>query len=405
MTCVFLGLASCEESASKLTADYQEGSAKFMSGGEKSITMGAEQLALYYPMIKGKSVGLVVNQSSTVANRHLVDTLLELNTNIKAIFAPEHGFRGKADAGSHIDSGKDAETGIDIISVYGANRKPKPEHLEGIDVVIFDIQDVGVRFYTYISTLHYIMEACAEADIPVIVLDRPNPNGFYVDGPVLDPKFTSFVGMHEIPVVHGMTVGEYAKMINGEGWLPDGLKCDLEVIPCGNYTHNMTYDLPIKPSPNLPNLRSILLYPSICYFEGTNVSIGRGTNKQFQVIGHPSLKNYEFSFTPEPMPGATSPKLKGELSYGLDLTQFSVDYLKGNAKLNLKWLIEIYNAYPDKENFFIKDAGFFDKLAGGDQLRKQLIAGKSEEEIRASWEPRLSEYKTIRKKYLMYAEK
>ncbi|MCL4106712.1 UNVERIFIED_CONTAM: hypothetical protein GTU68_048156 [Idotea baltica] len=355
-------------------------------------------------MIKGKTVGLVVNQSSMVGSQHLVDTLLELSTNIKAIYAPEHGFRGEADAGSHIESGKDVATGIDIISVYGANRKPKPEHLEGIDVVIFDLQDVGVRFYTYISTLHYIMEACAELDIPVIVLDRPNPNGFYVDGPVLDPEFTSFVGMHEIPVVHGMTVGEYAKMVNGEGWLPDNLQCKLEVIPCLNYTHNMTYDLPIKPSPNLPNLRSILLYPSICYFEGTNVSVGRGTNKQFQLIGHPSLKDYEFSFTPEPLPGATKPKLNGELCHGLDLTKFSVDYLKGNAKLDLKWLVEVYNAYPSKEDFFIKGGEFFDKLAGSDNLRKQLVAGLSEDEIQASWEPALGDYKKMRKKYLLYAQ-
>jgi uncharacterized protein YbbC (DUF1343 family) len=245
------------------------------------------------------------------------------------------------------------------------------------------------------------MEACAAADIPMIILDRPNPNGFFVDGPVLDPKFRSFVGMHEIPVVHGMTIGEYAKMINGERWLENGIKCELEVIPCVNYNHSMTYDLPVKPSPNLPNLRSILLYPSICYFEGTNVSIGRGTAKQFQVIGHPSLTNYDFSFTPVPGPGAKTPKLQDVECFGIDLTTLSIDAIKGEAKLNLKWLLEIYRAYPDKEDFFLK-SNFFDKLAGGESLRNQIIDGKSEEEIRASWQPALNDFKKMRAKYLIY---
>ena len=369
---------------------------------DRQIQVGASQIAMYYPKIKDKKLGLVVNQTSRVGSQHLVDTLQELEASISAIFAPEHGFRGKEDAGTHIESGLDPETGIPIISIYGKNKKPSPEQLKDIDVMIFDIQDVGARFYTYISTLHYIMEACAEVGLPLIVLDRPNPNGFYVDGPILDPAFRSFVGMHEVPIVHGMTIGEYAKMINEEGWLADGVKCDLEVIPCVNYLHNMTYELPVKPSPNLPNLRAIMLYPSICFFEGTNVSIGRGTDNQFQVIGHPSLQNYDYSFTPSPKPGATNPKLKDKKCNGIDLTKYSTDYLKGNAKLDLSWLIEIYKAFPDKENFFL-NSNFFDKLAGGTHLREQLINGLSEEEIRETWQPGLENYKAIRNKYLLYA--
>jgi uncharacterized protein YbbC (DUF1343 family) len=401
LSVVLLGLTACHQTDGPVTTQYDTQYAQFASDEEQVIVVGAEQLASYYPMIKGKKLGLVVNQTSRVGDKHLVDTLIELETKIESIFAPEHGFRGEADAGAHIESGKDPATGLNIVSIYGSNRKPSAEQMKNIDVMIFDIQDVGARFYTYISTLHYVMEACADNDVPLIVLDRPNPNGFYVDGPVRSPDFQSFVGMHEIPVVHGMTVGEYAQMINGEGWLSGGIKCQLEVVPCLNYNHSMTYDLPVKPSPNLPNLRSILLYPSICYFEGTNVSIGRGTDKQFQVIGHPSLKGYDFSFTPKPLPGAMAPKLNGEQCSGIDLTAFSVDYLKGNAKLDLRWLIEVYQAFSDKDQFFLK-SNFFDKLAGNDQLRKQLIAGLSEEEIRASWEPELQNFKDKRKKYLIY---
>lgn len=401
VVCVMVGLGACDQTSKSITAPYDHQYAQFTSNEEEVIVVGAEQLAAYYPLIKGKSLGLVVNQTSRVGEKHLVDTLIELEAKIESIFAPEHGFRGEADAGAHIESGKDPATGLNIVSIYGSNKKPSAEQLKDIEVMIFDIQDVGVRFYTYISTLHYVMEACAENNVPLVVLDRPNPNGFYVDGPARAADFQSFVGMHEIPVVHGMTVGEYAQMINEEGWLAGGIKCQLSVVPCLNYNHDMTYDLPIKPSPNLPNLRSILLYPSICYFEGTHLSIGRGTNKQFQVIGHPSLKAYDFSFTPEPKPGAMNPKLDGEMCYGLDLTEFSEDYLKGSAKLDLQWLIEIYKAFPEKEKFFLGNS-FFDRLAGSEKLRKQLIAGLSEEEIRASWEPELQNFKSMREKYLIY---
>lgn len=403
LTCVLISVAACHQSEKPIAKGFHDDNAKFVSKVEKRIAVGAEQLASYYPFIKDKIIGLVVNQTSRVGEKHLVDTLLELDANIKAIYAPEHGFRGKADAGAHIGSGKDEKTGIDIISIYGKNKKPSAEQLAGIDLLVFDIQDVGARFYTYISTLHYVMEACAENNIPVLVLDRPNPNGFFVDGPILDLKYQSFIGMHEIPVVHGMTIGEYAKMINEEGWLKNGVQCELEVIPCVNYTHNMTYDLPVKPSPNLPNLRSILLYPSICYIEGTNASLGRGTDKQFQVIGHPSLTNYDYQFTPKPMPGAMNPKLNGEKCFGMNLTEITPDYLKGNAKVDLSWLLEVYNAYPDKSNFFLEN-NFFDKLAGSDQLRKQIEAGLNEEEIRASWEPGLIKFKETRKRYLIYDE-
>ncbi len=396
-------ISACHESDQVIAKGNHENYAVKVASEDRSIVPGAAQMAMYYPMIKGRRLGLVVNQTSRVGNVHLVDSLLDLDANITAIFPPEHGFRGKADAGETIDSGKDAKTGVSIRSIYGKSKKPSPEMLSDIDVMIFDLQDVGARFYTYISTLHYVMEACAEQNIPVIVLDRPNPNGFFVDGPVLKSEYKSFVGMHEIPVVHGMTTGEYAKMINGEGWLSNGIKCDLDVIPCVNYLHNMTYDLPINPSPNLPNLRSILLYPSICFFEGTKVSIGRGTNKQFQIIGHPSLSEYDYSFTPVSSYGAKYPKLENENCKGIDLTKLSVDYIKGNAKIDLSYLIEVYNSYPNKEEFFLENL-FFDKLAGSDLLRKQLIAGLNEDEIRASWQPELEEFKVTRSKYLIYPE-
>ncbi len=392
---------ACTGNKKDIATGNEPNYAKLVSSEVGQIEPGAAQLAKYFPLIKGKKLGLVVNQTSRIGTTHLVDSLIELNANIVSIFAPEHGFRGEADAGEHVESGKDAKTGIPIISIYGSNKKPTKDQLKNIDIMIFDIQDVGVRFYTFISTLHYVMEACAEQGIPLLILDRPNPNGFYVDGPLLDPKFKSFVGMHEIPIVHGLTIGEYARMINGEGWLPNGVQCDIDVIPCVNYMHNMTYDLPVKPSPNLPNLRSVLLYPSICFFEGTTFSLGRGTNKQFQVIGHPKLKGYDFQFTPVSMPGAKTPPLQNKLCYGLDLSTYSVDFLKGNAKIELKWLLEMYKAYPDKENFFLPN-NFFDKLAGSDQLRKQIISGLSEREIRASWEPGLTKFKEKREEYLIY---
>ncbi|MEZ4802192.1 MAG: DUF1343 domain-containing protein [Gelidibacter sp.] len=367
----------------------------------QTIIVGANQIELYMPLLKGKKVGVVANQTSVIFKKsnhftHLVDTLVSLHLDIKRVFAPEHGFRGTADAGELIKDGKDPKTGLPIISLYGDNKKPKPEQLHSIDVMVFDIQDVGARFYTYISTLHYVMEACAEANIPLLVLDRPNPNGQYVDGPVLEKEYKSFVGMHPVPIVHGMTIGEYAKMINGEKWLKNGEQCQLTVIPVRNYIHQTAYSLPIKPSPNLPNDTAINLYPSLCLFEGTNVSVGRGTNKQFQVFGSPSLdKNYyNFSFTPQPNEGAKSPPLQGKVCYGKDLST-----TKPLNILDLKWLIEAYNHTADKQSYF---NDFFSKLAGTKKLRQQIEEGLTEDEIKATWQKDLGAFKSIRKKYLIY---
>ncbi|UKJ06510.1 exo-beta-N-acetylmuramidase NamZ domain-containing protein [Solitalea lacus] len=373
-----------------------------LSKKNNPIITGAQRTAQYFPYLKNKQVGLVVNQTSTIGTTHLADTLLSAGIKVKAVFAPEHGFRGDADAGEKVDNTIDKKTGLPIISLYGKHYKPYPEDFNGIDVVIFDIQDVGVRFYTYISTLHYVMEACSENDIELLILDRPNPNGFYVDGPILDPKFKSFVGMHPVPIVHGMTIGEYAKMINGEGWLKDGKQCKLKVITMQNWDHNRAYTLPIKPSPNLPNNQSIYLYPSICFFEGTEISLARGTLFPFQAIGAPELTKYSFSFTPKSIPGMSkNPPQENKTCYGIDLRNYNLSGIVKTKKLNLNWLMEMYKAYPDKEKFFLKTL-FFDKLAGTDQLRKQLIAGKTESEIRKSWEPALTQYKEMRKKYLLY---
>ena len=354
---------------------------------------------------------MVVNQTS-VFNRflpwppkttHLVDSLLALNIPVKKIFAPEHGFRGEADAGEKVIDGIDAKTGLPIFSLYGETKKPTDEMLKSIDIMVFDIQDVGARFYTYISTLHHVMEACAENGIPLIVLDRPNPNGFYVDGPVLKPEFKSFVGMHPVPVVYGMTIGEYAQMINGEQWLSNGMQCELSVIPCNNYDHTMTYNLPIKPSPNLPNLRAILLYPSLCFFEGTTVSIGRGTDNQFQIIGHPEYDIGSYAFKPVSKPGANYPKHEDVMCFGQDLSSFDLTDLKREKKLNLSYLIEYYNFLRSKTQFFL-DNNFFDKLAGTDQLKKQIIDDLSEAQIRATWQEDLLLFKQTRKKYLLYPD-
>lgn len=367
------------------------------------IELGAAQLAAYLPSLAGTTVGVIVNHTSTVGDQHLVDILLENDIKIQSIFAPEHGFRGTADAGQHLEDGKDPETGLPVVSLYGKNRKPQKSQLEGLDWMIFDIQDVGARFYTYISTMHHAMDVCAEMGIQFMVLDRPNPNGHYVDGPILDPDFKSFVGLDPIPIVHGMTIGEYAKMVNGEGWLTDGHSCKLTVIPCQNYTHSTPYELPVSPSPNLPNMRSIYLYPSTCFFEGTVASEGRGTDKQFQVYGHPDYPEdvAEFVFTPMPGPGSKNPKLKGEECYGYDLTDRTAEAIRAEGRLNLSYLIDFYNNFPDKDKFFKK---YFDTLAGGTDLREQIIAGKTEEEIRAGWQDGLNRYKEIRKKYLLYGE-
>ena len=360
----------------------------------QEIKPGAYQINDYIELLDGKKVGIVANQSSELIGTSLVDTLISLNQNIVRIFSPEHGFRGKADAGAKIDDEIDSKTGLKVISLYGKNRKPKNEQLEGIDVMLFDLQDVGVRFYTYISTLHYVMEACAENNIPVIILDRPNPNAHYIDGPMLDEKYKSFVGMHKVPIVYGMTIGEYGKMINGERWLKDGLKCDLQVVKIDNYNHSMKYKLPVRPSPNLPNPKSINLYPSLCYFEGTPISAGRGTEMQFQIFGAPELNGMDFEFTPQPNFGSKKPKFNGEKCYGKDLRK--EEYL---SEINISWVIEAYKAYPNKDKFF---NNFFKKLAGTEKLQQQIIEGKSAEEIKESWQEGLKEFRLTRSKYLLY---
>lgn len=372
-------------------------------GFSTQVIVGAERLQRYLPVIAGKKIAMMVNQTSRLGGQHLVDTLLRLNVQIEKIFAPEHGFRGTADAGEKLQNGLDAKTGIPVISLYGRKRKPSPEDLRGIAVVLFDIQDVGARFYTFISSMHHVMEACAENEVEFLVLDRPNPNGHYVDGPVLNKSHQSFVGMDEVPVVHGMTVAEYARMLNGEGWLSGGRKCRLEWVACQNYNHQTRYYLPVKPSPNLPNMRAIYLYPSLCFFEGTVVSVGRGTDKQFQIFGAPKFQGGNFSFVPQPMAGAKYPKHQGEQCFGYDLTKLKIEDLEKRNSLNMSYLIDFYNTYPDKENFFLKNL-FFDKLAGGTKLREQIVSGKSKEEIRVSWQKKLADFQTIRKKYLLYPD-
>ena len=358
----------------------------------QKLVLGAERTNIYLPLLKNKKIAIVGNQTSMIANTHLVDSLLSLKVNVVKVFSPEHGFRGKADAGAKIEDETDEKTGLPIISLYGKNKKPTTEQLKRIELLLFDIQDVGARFYTYISTLHYVMEAAAENNIKVIVLDRPNPNGHYIDGPIREKGFESFVGMHPIPIVHAMTIGEYAQMINGEKWI--ARQCDLTVIEMENYTHDMSYDLTIKPSPNLPNSRAINLYPSLCLFEGTNVSLGRGTEYPFQHFGAPYLKS-NYSFTPKSGEGSKSPPHENKKCYGTDL-RFQDNYLE---EINLNWLIESYNNCPEKEKFF---NSFFDKLAGTDKLRSQIIEGKTAKEIKESWQENLNEFKKIRNKYLLY---
>jgi len=368
-------------------------------GARKTPVPGAYQIDLYKSIIAGKKIAVVANQTSMVGQNHLVDYLVSLGMNIGVIFAPEHGFRDMADAGQLIENGKDPASGIPLVSLYGKQRKPSAENLSGIDVVLFDIQDVGARFYTYISTLHYVLEACAENNVKCIVLDRPNPNGFYFDGNILDTAYSSFVGLHPVPIVHGMTVGEYARMINGEGWLKGGVKCDLEVIKCKDYTHKTYYELPVKPSPNLPNQNSVYLYPSICFFEGTVLSLGRGTDFPFQVYGSPNLPDRGFSFTPQSVAGAKNPPLLGVKCYGTDLRQAREKGLVPKPLVNLDWVINAYNDYPEKDKFFTK---YFDTLAGGTLLREQIRKGMSAKEIRATWKEGLEKFSIIREKYLLY---
>ena len=361
------------------------------------IKTGADNYQKYLPLLKDKKVGIVTNQTGILSdNTHLVDFLLEKKIAIQTIFAPEHGFRGTADAGEHVVDGKDPKTGLSIISLYGDNKKPKPAQLANIDVMVFDLQDVGARFYTYISSLHYVMEACAENGIPLIILDRPNPNGSIADGPLLEKEFTSFVGMHPIPLLHGMTIGEYGQMINGQKWLRNSAQCKLTVIPCINYNRKMQYSLLVKPSPNLPNDQSINLYASLCLFEGTNVSVGRGTEKQFQIYGSPFLtkKSFDFSFTPKPNFGAKDPMHNGKECFGEDLTSYPK-----LTQLELKWVIKAYQNTTDKTKFF---NAFFTKLAGTKKLQQQIENGVSENKIRQSWQKDLTAFKKMRTKYLIY---
>jgi uncharacterized protein YbbC (DUF1343 family) len=361
---------------------------------------GASQTELYFGLLKNKRVAVVANPTSLVGKTHLVDTLITSGIQLKKIFAPEHGFRGEAGNGDHVSNGIDKKTNLPIFSLYGSHTRPTAEMLADVDVIVFDIQDVGVRFYTFLATMQEVMEAAVISKKAVVVLDRPNPNGYYIDGPVMkDPKLYSFVGQLPIPIVHGCTLGELAKMINGEGWLNGGKSCELTVIPCSDYTHNSYFELPVKPSPNLPNITSIYAYPSLCLFEGTCISIGRGTSLPFQQFGFPNCKVGEASFNPKEIPGvSTNPPFENQLCKGI-----KVSFEKRPTQLNLSWLMTMYNSYPNKEKFF-SSPGFFDKLAGTTQLRKQIVEGLAEDKIRASWQKDLEAYKIIRKKYLLYTD-
>ena len=373
-----------------------------------SIRTGAEQTEKYVPLLEGKRVAIMANPTSIVGNTHLVDSLKKLNVNIVKVFGPEHGFRGNASAGVKVADETDPVTGIPVISLYGAKNKPTKEDLADVDVLIYDLQDVGCRFYTNINALARLMEACYENGKEMLILDRPNPNGYLIDGPILDMKYKSGIGMFPIPMSHGLTVGEFAHMVNGEGWLKDQVKCNIKIIPVANYDHEMSYTLPIKPSPNLNTQQSIMLYPSTCMFEGIYLNHGRGTLYPFTVIGSPELKGkYEFSYTPTGIKGmAETPLFMDQVCYGLDLRNYDIAQLKKSKQIRLDWIIELYKAHPYKEKFFdsklSKEMGTIEKLIGSGLFRQQIIDGKSEKEIRATWEPGLSEYKEMRKKYLLY---
>jgi uncharacterized protein YbbC (DUF1343 family) len=363
------------------------------------IVCGADRMPMFITQLLNKRVAIMANQSSIVGKNHLVDTLLTYDIHISKIFCPEHGFRGKADAGEKIDNDIDSKTGIPIISLYGSHKKPTPDDLQDIDIVIFDLQDVGTRFYTYISSMSYVMESCAENNIPIIVLDRPNPNGYYVDGPVMEEEYCSFVGMHPVPIVYGMTIGEYANMVVGEAWINCADSLDLEIIPMSNYTHNKIVKLKIAPSPNLPNWQSVYLYPSVCLFEGTVMSVGRGTDVPFQVYGHPDFMIGSITFTPGETIGASKPKYDSIACYGDNLVGYAQNYNMNDSKINLIWLIGAYNIMSQKGDFF---TSYFEILGGNATLRKQIIDGLSEKEIRASWLPGIEEFKKTRSKYLIY---
>ncbi len=379
-------------------------------GSSKSagITTGAEQTEKYIPYLQGKRVGVLANPTTVIGKRHLVDSLIARGINIVKVFGPEHGFRGNASAGVDVNDEVDRTTGLKVISLYGSKQKPSREDLADIDIMVFDIQDVGCRFYTYINVLGKIMEACAENGKELLILDRPNPNGYLVDGPILDMRLKSGIGMFPIPIAHGLTIAEFAQMVNGEGWLPNKMTCKLKIIRMVNYNHDMEYTLPVKPSPNLNTQQSIMLYPSVCLFEGTIVSQGRGTHTPFTVLGSPLLKGkYTFSFKPISIPGMSeTPLHMNEVCYGIDLQSYDIKKLRKSRRINIQWMIDLYNAYPDKERFFDKSQsrqiGNIDYLAGTYDFKKQIIDGKSAKEIQASWEPQLSQYKEMRKKYLLY---
>ncbi len=409
-------LTGCGQSPAPPIADVsalQASASDLLSAPSKAskIIPAAERMEQYLPLLTSKRVAVFANNTSLVGDTHLVDTLLASGIRVQKIFAPEHGFRGTADAGEKVASSKDPRTGVPIVSLYGAKRKPSAEDLADVDIILFDIQDVGVRFFTYISSLEDLAIAAIQHNTPLVVLDRPNPNGFYIDGPVLKPRFRSFLGMQEVPVVYGMTIGEYAGMLVGEDWikLPGTGKraadLQLTVIPCGNYTHNSLYELPEKPSPNLPDMASIYLYPSTCFFEGTALSEGRGTDRAFQVFGHPSLPDSLYSFTPRSREGAKNPKLLNRLCYGWDLGGSPSQVLeKVDGRLRLQWVIEAYRLFPQKDQFFINSGRTFNTLAGTDELLTQIRNGLTEDEIRESWQPGLEKFKEIRKKYLLYKD-
>lgn len=367
----------------------------------KDVIVGAQQTEQYFPILKGSQVGVVANPTSMIGTVHLIDSLLNSGILISKVFCPEHGFRGEADAGTVIKSGKDPLTGLPVVSLYGKNLKPSKKDLKKVDIMIFDLQDVGARFYTYISTMTFVMEACAEHSIPMIILDRPNPNGFYVDGPLLTTQYASFVGLHPVPIVHGMTVGEYANMINNEGWLEEGVYCDLKVIPVLGYEHHMLYKLPVKPSPNLPNWKAIYLYPSIALFEGTIISVGRGTDRPFQVIGHPEYGIGSYTFTPSSVQGAENPKYMDQACYGINLNNFANNFKKHPRQIHLRWLIEMARHFSDRGNYF---NNYFNYLSGGTSLKAQIKLGITEKEIRKSWIKGIAQFKEIRKKYLLYPD-
>ena len=364
------------------------------------IETGAEQTGRYLPLLEGRRVGIMTNHTGTVGRTHLVDTLRSLGVDIRVVFAPEHGFRGQADAGESVASYRDQKTGIDVVSVYGSTKRPPDSIMQRLDVLLFDIQDVGLRYYTYLSSMHYLMEACAANGKRLIVLDRPNPNGHYVDGPILDMKYKSGVGWLPIPVVHGMTLGELGLMVNGERWLPASRTCDLTVIPCKNYTHQTLYKLPIPPSPNLPNMKSIYLYPSTCYFEATPVSLGRGTDLPFQVYGHPNMTGYSYSFTPRSIPGAKNPPQLGKLCHGVNLSNMSDEEIWKRG-IDLSYVIDAYRNLNMDDHFF---RSFFELLIGTDYVRKMIKEGKSAEEIKARWKDDVEKFKVQRKPYLLYEE-